>query len=60
MIAIASDHGGYDLKEKVKKYLEENNIPFQDFGCGSKGCGSRYLRKGHCDLHYWYWYQYFS
>ena len=20
MIAIASDHGGYDLKEKVKKY----------------------------------------
>ena len=27
MIAIASDHGGYDLKEKVKKNLEENNIP---------------------------------
>ena len=26
MIAIASDHGGYDLKERVKKYLEENNI----------------------------------
>ena len=25
MIAIASDHGGYDLKEKVKKYLEEKN-----------------------------------
>ena len=22
MIAIASDHGGYDLKERVKKYLE--------------------------------------
>lgn len=36
MIAIASDHGGYDLKERVKKYLEENNIPFQDFGCDSK------------------------
>ena len=32
MIAIASDHGGYDLKERVKKYLEENNIPFRDFG----------------------------
>lgn len=29
MIAIASDHGGYDLKERVKKYLEENNIPFR-------------------------------
>ena len=36
MIAIASDHGGYDLKERVKKYLEENNIPFRDFGCDSK------------------------
>ena len=36
MIAIASDHGGYDLKEKVKKYLEEKNIPVQDFGCDSK------------------------
>ena len=28
MIAIASDHGGYDLKEKVKKYLEET-FPFR-------------------------------
>ena len=43
MIAIASDHGGYDLKERVKKYLEENNIPFQDFGCDSKAsCDSDY------------------
>ena len=43
MIAIASDHGGYDLKERVKKYLEENNIPFQDFGCDSKAsCDIRY------------------
>ena len=30
MIAIASDHGGYDLKERVKKYLEEKNIPYQE------------------------------
>ena len=36
MIAIASDHGGYDLKERVKKYLEEMNIPYQDMGCDSK------------------------
>ena len=35
MIAIASDHGGYDLKESVKKYLEEKNVPYQDFGCDS-------------------------
>ena len=25
-IGIASDHAGYDLKETIKKYLEENNI----------------------------------
>ena len=37
MIAIASDHGGYDLKERVKKYLEENNIPFQDFWMRQQG-----------------------
>ena len=36
MIAIASDHGGYDLKERVKKYLEEKNIPYQDMGCDSR------------------------
>ena len=36
MIAIGSDHGGYDLKQKVIKYLEEKNIPYQDMGCGSK------------------------
>ena len=36
MIAIGSDHGGYDLKQKVIKYLEENNISYEDMGCGSK------------------------
>lgn len=36
MIAIGSDHGGYDLKQRVIKYLEENNISYQDMGCGSK------------------------
>ena len=24
MIAIGSDHGGYKLKEEIKRYLEEN------------------------------------
>ncbi len=32
MIAIGSDHAGYELKEKLKKYFEENNIKFTDFG----------------------------
>lgn len=36
MIAIASDHGGYDLKEKVKQYLEKRGIEFKDFGCNNK------------------------
>ena len=36
MIAIASDHGGYDLKERVKKYLEERGLEYKDFGCENK------------------------
>ncbi len=36
MIAIGSDHGGYDLKEAVKKHLEERNIPYVDKGCFDK------------------------
>ena len=35
MIAIASDHGGYTLKEEIKKYLDEKEIPYKDFGCNS-------------------------
>ncbi|PCJ27711.1 MAG: ribose 5-phosphate isomerase B [Flavobacteriales bacterium] len=31
-IAIGSDHAGYNLKEKVKKYLIEKQIVFEDFG----------------------------
>ena len=33
MIAIGSDHGGYELKESVKKHLEGRGIPVQDMGC---------------------------
>ena len=33
MIAIGSDHGGYRLKEEVKKYLDEMQIEYKDFGC---------------------------
>ena len=33
MIAIGSDHGGYRLKEEIKKYLEEKEIKYTDFGC---------------------------
>lgn len=32
MIAIGSDHAGFKLKEKIKEYLEKNNIEYKDFG----------------------------
>jgi len=32
MIALGSDHGGYDLKEEVKKFLLSKNIEFIDYG----------------------------
>lgn len=35
MIALGCDHGGYDLKQEVIKYLEEKQIPYKDFGCDS-------------------------
>lgn len=33
MIAIGCDHGGYKLKEEIKKYFEEKNIEYKDLGC---------------------------
>lgn len=33
MIAIGSDHAGYSLKKEVIAWLNENNIPFSEFGC---------------------------
>ena len=32
MIIIGSDHGGYKLKEEIKKYLEEKEIKYKDLG----------------------------
>ena len=36
MIAIGADHGGYILKEEIKKYLEEKQIPYRDYGTDSE------------------------
>ena len=36
MIAIGSDHGGYKLKEEIKKYLEKLGIQYKDFGTDSE------------------------
>ena len=36
MIAIGSDHGGYDLKMSVIAHLEERGIEYKDFGTYDK------------------------
>lgn len=36
MIALGSDHGGYKLKEEIKKYLDEIGIKYKDYGTYSE------------------------
>lgn len=36
MLAIGSDHGGYELKQRVIQYLQEKEIAYRDMGCDSK------------------------
>lgn len=58
MIAIASDHGGFDLKEAVRKHLEERGITCKDFGTDSKascdypdfaGAAAKAVADGKCE-----------
>ncbi|MBR1816146.1 MAG: ribose 5-phosphate isomerase B [Lachnospiraceae bacterium] len=35
MIAIGSDHGGYELKLEVIKHLKDRGIKVKDYGCDS-------------------------
>ncbi|MDD6362350.1 MAG: ribose 5-phosphate isomerase B [Lachnospiraceae bacterium] len=58
MIAIASDHGGFDLKEAVRKHLEERGITCKDFGTDSKascdypdfaGAAAKAVADGECE-----------
>ena len=32
MIFLGADHRGYELKEKIKKYLDSQELEFKDFG----------------------------
>ena len=36
MIALGSDHGGYDLKLQVMEHLKERGLEVKDFGCFDK------------------------
>ena len=58
-IALAADHGGYELKESIKAHLTEQGIAFVDFGTDSaasvdypdyaaKGCDA--VLNGSCAL----------
>ena len=31
--SIGSDHGGFELKQEIMKYLEEKKIEYKDYGC---------------------------
>ena len=33
MVALGCDHGGYELKEEIKKHLEKQGVAYEDFGC---------------------------
>ena len=35
-VAIGSDHGGFEYKEKIIEYLKSRNIPYVDMGTHTK------------------------
>ena len=58
IIAIGSDHGGYELKEALKKTIEKLGHEVEDFGCYSldscdypdfAGAAAQAVAKGECD-----------
>lgn len=58
MIALGSDHGGYDLKIKVKEHLEELGYECKDYGCYDKSscdypdfgrAAAEAVARGECD-----------
>lgn len=36
MIAIASDHGGFELRHKIMEHLDKRNIAYLDCGCATE------------------------
>jgi ribose 5-phosphate isomerase B len=59
MIALASDHAGYQYKESLKKLLDELRLPYRDFGASSPErsdypdsghAASEAVSKGECEF----------
>jgi ribose 5-phosphate isomerase B len=46
MLALASDHAGFDYKEKIKPLLDQLGVPYKDFGTTS-GESTDYPDWGH-------------
>ena len=54
MIAIGSDHGGFELKEKLMEHLSERGLEYKDFGTySSASCDypvyAKAVASGECD-----------
>lgn len=50
MLAIGCDHGGYELKLEIKKYLDEKGIEYKDVGCDGESCDYPDIAKDVCTL----------
>lgn len=58
MIALACDHGAFDLKQAIMKHLEARGLAYKDFGCYDKtscdypdfaGPAAKAVASGECD-----------
>jgi ribose 5-phosphate isomerase B len=58
-VALSSDHAGYELKEKIKLFLKEHGLEFEDFGSYSSESSdypdfahpmANAVENGECDL----------
>lgn len=59
MVALASDHAGFEYKERVKKVLDEMHVEYKDFGAHSDEpsdypdfayAAAKAVGTGECDL----------
>jgi ribose 5-phosphate isomerase B len=58
-VAVAADHGGYEMKEQLKRFLEQLGLQVRDFGTNSRdavdypdfaAAAARSVSAGHVDI----------